>query len=929
MKKILLLLFVALMVNGQWSMVNGQSTIAESTNRVIVPITAGRNIPHMAFSGTLRVEASTDYSVSVEADWLTVEKVAEGLRFKATANTAEEPRSATITLTSADGKHTRTVTINQDSENFANNPDGKARMALQKMSLADKVNLIVGENSFYTSAINSIGLPRLFMSDGPQGVRTTNKSTAYPTTVVLASSWNKDLAYDYGRALGRDSRARGIQFILGPGVNIYRSPRNGRNFEYMGEDPWLTSQMACGYIKGVQSNPGVICMMKHFAANFMEYGRLNTSSDVDERTLQEIYLPAFRRAAQDAKVGSIMSGYNLVNGVYCCEDSVLMQNILRGQWHYPFMTVSDWGAPYYAKGSGWNDNHVLDLLDHGVDHEAATPGYYQIKYADVEQYILEGKLKEEKIDQKVLDILRTIYYFHLDEYIDADKTIALDNADNAEVAYRTAAEGIVLLQNEDNFLPLDPATVKKVGVIGHNAEGYIAGSGSGLVSPFHYVSALQGLETVGKAKGVDVQLIDFSDAEPIANKNGKVFFYTDEACTTPGWSADYYKNKTASGTVYASRVDQVIENPWESKPVSGLGDSNFSAVWTAYFKCNYTGTYTFAYTADDGMDLSLDGAKIIDDWKDNAEHTKTATQSLEAGQVYKLVARYYQAGGGAVAKLAISSDNPNYKTQQAALLNSLDAIIVCEGFDGKLEGENIDRTFALPSERQQMITTATKTGVPVVVVLNSGGAVSMNSWMYNVESILWAGYPGQEGGTALADIIFGNVNPSGKLPMTFERLESDSPTYTTYKATNKRVQFKEGIYVGYRGFQKNGKEPLFPFGFGMSYTTFEVSDLQATSTTATVTVRNTGTRAGSEVVQIYIGPTSQEEIDRPAKELRGFAKVSLEPGESKTVEIPIDDHAYSFFDVDIHAFRQLPGTYNIFAGTSSEDLPLSTQITIE
>ena len=929
MKKILLL---ALIFNFQFSifnLVNAQSTIAESTNRVIVPITAGRNIPHMAFGGTLRVEASTDYSVSVDADWLTVEKVAEGLRFKATANSGEEPRSAVITLTSSDGKHTRTVTINQDSENFANNPDGKARMALQKMSLADKVNLIVGENSFYTSAINSIGLPRLFMSDGPQGVRTDKKSTAYPTTVVLASTWNKDLAYDYGRALGRDSRARGIQFILGPGVNICRSPRNGRNFEYMGEDPWLTSQMACGYIKGVQSNPGVICMMKHFAANFMEYGRLNTSSDVDERTLQEIYLPAFRRAAQDAKVGSIMSGYNLVNGVYCCEDSVLMQNILRGQWHYPFMTVSDWGAPYDAKGSGWNDNHVLDLLDHGVDHEAATPGYYQIKLADVQQYILEGKLKEEKIDQKVLDILRTIYYFHLDEYIDADKTIALDNADNAEVAYRTAAEGIVLLQNEDNFLPLDATTIKKVGVIGHNAEGYIAGSGSGLVSPFHYVSALQGLETVGKAKGVEVQLIDFSDTEPIANKNGKVYFYTDENCTTPGWSADYYKNKTASGTIYASRVDQVIENPWESKPVSGLGDSNFSAVWTAYFKCSYTGKYTFAYTADDGMDLSLDGAKIIDDWKDNAEHTKTATQNLEAGQVYKIVARYYQAGGGAVAKLAISSDNPNYKTEQAALLNSLDAIIVCEGFDGKLEGENIDRTFSLPSERQQMITTAVRTGVPVVVVLNSGGAVNMSSWIYSVESVLWAGYPGQEGGTALADIIFGNVNPSGKLPMTFERVESDNPTYNYYKATNKRVQFKEGIYVGYRGFQKNNKTPLFPFGFGLSYTTFEISDLQAAAGSATVSVRNTGDRAGSEVVQIYVGPTDQTTIDRPAKELRGFAKVSLEPGESKTVEIAIDDHAYSYFDVDTHAFRQVPGTYNVFVGTSSEDLPLSTQITIE
>ncbi len=917
-----------LMINCQLSIVNGQGLIAESSNRVIVPITAGRNIPYTAFSGTLRVEASTDYSVSVDADWLSVEKEANGLRFTASANTGTSPRSATITLTSADGKLSRTITINQDSEQYSSDPDGKARMALQKMSLADKVNLIVGENSFYTSAINSIGLPRLFMADGPQGVRTSDgaNAPAYPTNVVLAATWNRDLAYEYGRSLGRDCRARGIQFILGPGVNICRSPRNGRNFEYLGEDPWLTSEMAVNYIKGVQSNPGVVCMMKHYAANFMEYGRLSVSSDVDERTLNEVYFPAFRRAVQDAKVGSIMSGYNLVNGIYCCENGYLMQDVLRGQWQYPFMTVSDWGAPYYALGQ---PDMVLHMLDHGVDMEAATPGYYQTKLADVQQYILEGKLKEEKIDQKVLDILRTIYYFHLDEYTAADKSISLDSDESAQVAYQTAAEGCVLLKN-DGILPLDPNTVKKVGVIGPNADTYVSGNGSGRVSPNHRVTTLVGMEKAGIAAGVDVQMIDFSDAEPIANKNGKVFFYTDEACTTPGWTAEYYNNKTTSGTPVTTRVEQEISNPWAMKEVNGIGSTNFSAVWTTYLKTTYTGKYTFAFTADDGMDLSLDGAKIIDDWKDNADHTLTATQNLEAGKVYKIVARYYQAGGGAVAKIAVTSDNPDYKTQQQALLASLDAIVVCTGFNQDLEGENKDRTFALPADKQQIITTAINTGRPVIVVLNSGGAVSMNAWLNKVNGLLWVGYPGQEGGTAIADILFGNVNPSGKLPQTFERYESDNPTYNYYNATNKQVQFKEGIYVGYRGFQKNRKTPLFPFGFGLSYTTFEISDLQATSSEATVTVSNTGQRAGSEVVQIYVGPDENGQlIDRPAKELRGFAKVALQPGESKTVTIPLDDHAYSFFDVDIHAFRQLPGTYNIFAGTSSADLPLSTQIVVE
>ena len=923
MKKLFLLISLAFGL--QCPMAWSQNTIAESTSRVIVPITAGRNIPYTAFSGTLRVEASTEYNVSVSADWLTVQKTDGGLRFTAKANTADEPRTAVITITSADGKVQRTISINQDSELYANDADGKAHAALKKMSLADKVNLIVGENSFYTRAINSIGLPRLFQSDGPQGVRTDAKSTAYPAVVQLAASWNKDLAYEYGRALGRDCRARGIQFILGPGVNICRSPRNGRNFEYMGEDPWLASQMACGYIKGVQSNPGVICMMKHFAANFMEYGRLSVSSDVDERTLQEIYFPAFRHAVQDAKVGSIMSGYNLLNGVYCCEDSFLMQNVLRKQWKYPFMSVSDWGAPYFALGQ---PDHVLHLLDHGVDFEAATPGYYQISFDKVKQYIDEGKLTEDKIDQKVLNILRTIYYFHLDQYVDADKTIALDNPESAAVAYKTATEGIVLLKNADNILPLEAAKVKKIGVIGTNADEYVAGGGSGLVQPFHSVTPLAGLLAAGKEKGIEVVPVDLSSVETVANKNGKVFFYTDQDCTIPGWTAEYYKNRQASGTALTTRTEQLIDNPWEKQAVSGLGSTDFSAVWTAYFKCDYSGKYTFSYTADDGMDLSIDGKKIIDDWKDNSEHTQTATIRLEAGHTYAIVARYYQAGGGAVAKLNITRDNPNYKIEREALLASLDAVIVCEGWNQKTEAENVDRTFTLPVANQQMITSAVRTGRPVIVVLNSGGAVNMNAWIGNVKGVIWAAYPGQEGGTALADIIFGDVNPSGKLPMTFERLEADNPTYNYYNAVNKRVSFKEGIYVGYRGFEKNKKTPLFPFGFGLSYTTFELSNLSATPTAATVTVKNTGTRAGSEVVQVYVGPTDNSAIDRPAKELRGFAKVSLQPGESKTIEIPLDDHAYSYFNTATHSFVQLPGTYTIFAGTSYADLPLKTEVSV-
>lgn len=926
MKKIIIFIF-SLLLTAVY--IHAQGNISNYTTPVLVPVTTERSIPWCSFHGTVRVETNTTYSATTNVQWLKIEQTPRGINFVAEENSLEEIRTADITLKSSDGKITRHILITQDSEQYTNDDDSKARIALGKMTLDDKLELIVGTNTFYTKAISSIGLPQLFQSDGPQGVRTDNKSTAYPAGIMLASTWNKDMAYDYGYALGRDCRARGIQFILGPGVNIYRSPRGGRNFEYFGEDPWLTSQIACGYIKGVQTNKGVVCMMKHFAANFMEYGRLNTSSDVDERTLQEIYLPAFRHAVQDAKVGSIMSGYNLVNGVYCYEDEYLMQDVLRKQWNYPYMTVSDWGAPYYAVGSSWKADHIVDLLNHGVDLEAATPGYYQVKTSSAKQYIAEGKVLEENIDKKVLNILRTIYHFHLDESLTPDRTIALDNRDNAAVAYRAAAEGLVLLRNEKNLLPFDKGSVKRIGVMGSNADRYVAGSGSGLVKPFYCITPLQGLMTKGQELGIDVEFIDYSELEPIANKSDRTFFYTNENCTTPGFTAEYYNNRHLQGTPVLTRTEQVINNNWEKEPVSGIGSSDYSVMWTAYLKGDSLSKIKFSFTADDGMFLAIDGKRVIDDWNDNAEHTKTSEFTIMPGRIYKIEAGYYQAGGGAVAKLDVTRDSKNYKEQQLAKMGSCDAIVVCEGFNQDLEGENIDRTFALPTAKLQSINDAFKGGVPVVVIINSGGAVDMHTWFRNADGIVWAAYPGQEGGTAIADMLFGDINPSGKLPVTFEILETDNPTYNYYKATGGRVKFGEGLYVGYRGFQKNNKMPLYPFGFGLSYTTFALSNLQATSQEATVAVTNTGSRAGAEVVQIYTGPAETGLIDRPAKTLRGFAKVYLQPGESKTVSIQLDDQAYSYYNVKTSSFEQIAGTYNIYAGNSSANLPLQTQVTIQ
>ena len=338
----------------------------------------------------------------------------------------------------------------------------RAEETLAKMTLDEKLRLIDGRD-FDIQPVERVGIKRVHMYDGPVGVR-ESKSTAYPASVMLAATWNPQLAYDYGLALGRDSRARGVNIILGPGVNIYRSPRNSRNFEYLGEDPVLTSAMAVGYIKGVQDNPGVIACVKHFAANNPESGRYDVSSDVDERTLHEIYLPAFKAAVQEGNVGSIMSSYNRIWGTWTSENKWLMQDVLRDEWQFPFISMTDWGAAH----------HTGPIVKWGVDLE--MPGGSVMTAKKVKPLIESGQLTEAMIDEKVLHILRTCYYFNLYDHDSPDTSIPLDNQESAKTAYDVAKEGLVLLKNE-GVLPIGK-DVKRICITGHNAMDYISGGGS-------------------------------------------------------------------------------------------------------------------------------------------------------------------------------------------------------------------------------------------------------------------------------------------------------------------------------------------------------------------------------------------------------------------------------------------------------------------
>lgn len=793
----------------------------------------------------------------------------------------------------------------------------KAKAMLAKMTIDEKLTLISG-NSFDIRPIERLGIPKVHMYDGPLGVR-ESKSTAFPAAVMLAATWNRTLGHDYGYALGRDSRARGVNIILGPAVNIYRSPRNSRNFEYMGEDPYLAAQMSGQYIEGVQQNPGVIACVKHFAANNPETGRYDVSSDVDERTLQEIYLPAFRNAVENAHVGSIMSSYNRINGTWTSENKWLMHDLLRDTWHFPFISMTDWGAAH----------HPELIVPYGVDLE--MPGGNVMTEKRLKPLLQQGKITEKQIDDKVLNILRTCYYFNLYNYTSPDKNIALDNKESAQTAYDVAAEGFVLLKNK-GVLPISK-DVKHIAVTGHNALDYVSGGGSSKVDPIHAVPFFAGIQAEAKKHGAKVEYVELEANPDVVGTS----CFVDAKTKKQGIKAEYFKNQNLQGTPIVTRTEASVHSPWIKSPIKGINpDNSFSARYTTYLKVNQGGRYIFSVSGDDGFRMDIDGKRVVNDWKSGTARLHTLDLNLEAGKVYPITVEYFQGGGGCSIDFKVNRYDPNGQQRISDELKKYDLVIVCEGLDKNLEAEGGDRSFTLNKDRESVLEAAANSGAPTVAVINAGGNVESQQWEPKVSGLIWAWYAGQEGGRALADILFGNVNPSGKLPMTFERNAEDNPSFNTYSDQGgKHVAWTEGVFIGYRGYEKQGIKPLYPFGYGLSYTTFNLSGLQVSNPDAngnvnvSFTIKNTGDREGKEVVQVYVGKDETSSVLRPAKELKQFEKVDLKAGEAKTVTLKLTQDDFKYYDVNTHSFILDPGRYNIFVGTSSADLPLKQKVSVK
>src|SRR5271163_846086 len=786
---------------------------------------------------------------------------------------------------------------------------------LSKMTLEQKIDMLGGQDDFYIRAYPDLGLPRLRMADGPIGVRHGGPATTMAGGISMAASWDPALATEVGAQIARDARAKGVHFMLGPAFNIYRAPMNGRNFEYMGEDPYLAGQIAVGYIQGMQSQ-GVSATAKHFMGNNSEFDRHNTDSIIDERTMREIYLPAFETAVKQGHVRSVMDSYNLTNGTHMTQNGYLNNEVLKKEWGFDGILMSDWTSTYDAVGAA---NGGLDLeMPSGkfMNREKLLPA------------IQQGQVSVATIDDKVRRILRVAIQFGWLDHEQTDLAISRYNREGDRVALQAAREGAVLLKNDGNLLPLNKDAVKSILVVGPDAHPAVpVGGGSAHVVPFEAVSFLQGISDY---VGNSAQVFYSPGIPTVQEMAAEKSFSTAASGGSVGFKAEHFTNPDLQGAPFFTRTAERIDfGPPPSK--RNLPGEALSSRWTGYYKPAAAGKYDLfvSSTGEDGgyYRVYVDDKIVLDDWTTSKEILGVATLTFDANP-HKIVLEHHGRSiwlGGHL-HLGINRQGNYVLADAKTMAAKANVVIVAVGFDPESESEGADRTFRLPPGQDELVQEMAAANKNTIVVLTSGGGVDMNEWIDRVPALLEAWYPGQEGGKAAAEILFGDVNPSGRLPATFERRWEDNPVHDSYypAAGSNRVIYKEGVFVGYRGYERNGTKPLFPFGYGLSYTSFGYAKLTIKPADANAKsngfaaplyqvsfdVTNTGTRAGADVAQVYVAE-AHPKIPRPAKELKGFARIELKPGETKTSTVTLDGRAFSYYDADAKQWRADPGEFQI------------------
>jgi len=790
---------------------------------------------------------------------------------------------------------------------------------LPRMSLEEKVALLGGGGGGFETKSNArLQIPSLTMTDGPVGVR-WGASTAFPSSILMAATWDTSLVRLLGAALGREARAKGRTVLLGPCVNIQRVPQGGRNFESFGEDPFLAARMAVAYIKGVQSER-VAATIKHFAANNQEYERTTINAVVDERALREIYLPAFRASVEEAGVWAVMNAYNRLNGPYCTEQSHLNNDILKREWKFKGILMSDWGATH----------STVETANGGLDLEMPFGEHFG---AELLKAVNDGRVAQSVIDDKVARILRILILSGTFDAHGRSDSASVDLNGHARLNREVAQSGIVLLKNDRELLPLKREALCRIAVIGPNASTLrFGGGGSALVHPTYTVSPLEALRSRAGA-GVSIEYAQgcsmLGDIAPI---DSMLLSPPDAPAVLHGMRGEYFDNAELRGSPIMVRNDGQISFEWgQGSPAPGIKPDNFSVRWTGTFTPRASDAYTFATVSDDGVRLFVDGSLVIDDWNDHAVYTNRARVELKKGVAHQIRLEYYEHGGDAVVKFGLSLTDERLLEPARSLAQRSDLVIICAGLSHDEESEGFDRkTLELPANQVRLIQEVAMVNRDVVVVLNAGAPVLMDGWIGAVPALVQSWYPGQEGGNAVADVLFGDVSPSGKLPCTYPKRWEDCSAYPTYPGADGVTEYRDGLFVGYRYFDRQNLQPLFPFGHGLSYTIFQYDSLVVERrqgipnpiVQVSFVVTNAGHRDGAEVAQVYVAEENPL-VERPPKELKAFSKEYLKAGQGTSVRCLLRRDAFAHYDVSKRAWVVNRGKYRILVGSSSRDIRLA------
>lgn len=811
--------------------------------------------------------------------------------------------------------------------------DRRIQDLIGRLTLAEKVSQLSHE----ATAIDRLGIPAYhYGNEAVHGVKAeSGVATVFPHAIAMAATWNAELIFRVSTAISDEARARyhahvpnvGLTF-WSPTINIGRDPRWGRTHEGYGEDPYLTSRIAVAFVKGLQGHDPrylkAIASPKHYAANNEEWRRHTGSAQIDETLLREYYLPHFQAVMQEGRAFSIMAAYNAINGVPCCCSKLLLTDILRGEWGFQGYTVSDCGgvrdifSGHHFSAS--MKEAVAMAMNAGLDMDCGEEyrGYLLAAVQD-------GMVAEKTVDQALYRVLSA--RFRLGDF-DPPVMVpyskipmsVVDSPKHRELAREVARQSIVLLKNENRLLPLDKNNIRSIAVIGPNADVCQFGGYTGKYS--YAVTPLQGMKNkfeqaeIKFTKGCDINMVmPAIPAEQLRTADGR-----------HGLTGEYYSTTNISGRATLVRVDEKIDFDWErGSPDARLAADSFSVRWTGKFIPDATGDYYFGATFDDEIRIFLDGEPFLIKWNNRNKNTAVKTMPVQAGRPMDVRIEYAEHWYKAQMHLNGMPVNPDQFKDAVAAARTAEVAVIFAGTDASVEDEGVDRSdLVLPGIQQDLIKAIVQANPATVLVLINGSPLAIDWAQKNVPAIIEAWYPGEEGGNAIADVLAGDYNPAGRLPMTFYQSVEQLPDFSDYDIRKGRTYKAEirrgGVYTA------EADSALFPFGYGLSYTQFRYSDLRIDNKGGSVrvaaTVENTGACKGDEVVQMYI-QDERARVPRPLQELKGFQRITLKPGEKKTVEFILQPQDLQYWDSQKKKYIFEPGRFLVFIGSSSRDRKLT------